>query len=883
MVAHAHVPRAPHRRVATLLIDNYDSYTYNIYQMLAQVNGVAPIVVRNDDFHGDWHAAWRAFERQARQQQCGASTAYVSKSSASAADSSSTDSSSSADEDDDHVASINDDDSVVFNVVLSPGPGHPGVATDFGMCADAIRFAQVPVLGVCLGHQGLAHVYGGRVVNAPEVMHGRTSEVFFSAADSKAPSLFAHVPDGFEVVRYHSLVADEASLPAELRVTARTADGVVMALEHASKPQFGVQFHPEAVCSSFGYQLFQNFRDITLAQPASQCLLQHSSLEPHVLERPAVVDAVVRPVAPASQETAYSVQVHVAARGLASLAFAETVFTELYADSERSFWLDSSNFDSAATSPAARSTSRFSLMGDSSGPLSYTVEYCILENLLRVYEARDGETIVSEERGSDILTHLRAKMAALRAHDVEVVDDDLTSNDSDQLPFAFRGGFVGYFGYEVLGSGVQDADGALSGAEAIRRAMAQRLAARDYVPDASFVFADRTLVFDHRESIVYAVSVSRKTPLDLAATAQWHVVIAAQLAALQRLFQASPDALAPGSDRAAAARHAAAPSDGVVFRPSRSKAQYGRDIATIQQLIHDGETYEVCLTNQLDASYAMDDPLAFYQLLRKRNPAPYAGLYLVNPRGVFDTSRTSASTTRSASLRSQSPLLSGMTESYAICCSSPERFLRVGSDGWMESKPIKGTRRRGATPAEDAAIAQELASCVKDRAENMMIADLVRNDFGVVAQIGSVHVPTLMAVETYATVHQLVTTVRGQRRDDADVVDILHATFPGGSMTGAPKKRTMEVIRQLELAPRSVYSGALGFLSLDGSCDLNIVIRTAVVTPTRVSLGAGGAIIALSDTDEEYDEMLLKTRALVHALGAFATGRDDGARVDAGN
>lgn len=158
----------------------------------------------------------------------------------------------------------------------------------------------------------------------------------------------------------------------------------------------------------------------------------------------------------------------------------------------------------------------------------------------------------------------------------------------------------------------------------------------------------------------------------------------------------------------------------------------------------------------------------------------------------------------------------------------------------------------------------------------MMIADLVRNDFGVVARVGSVHVPRLMGVETYATVHQLVTTVRAQRGEDVDVVDVLRATFPGGSMTGAPKKRTMHIIRELERAPRGVYSGGLGFLSLDGSCDLNIIIRTAIATPNSVTLGAGGAIVALSDSDDEYDEMLLKARALVATIGAYATGNDNG-------
>lgn len=874
---------AARRRVATLLIDNYDSYTYNIYQMLAQVNGVAPIVFRNDDFDGDWQTAWRAFQHQAQQ--------HFQAS------------------DGDMEAKVD----LAFNVVISPGPGHPGVASDFGMCADAIRFAEVPLFGVCLGHQGLAQVYGGEVVNAKEAMHGRTSRIYTDAKgegmgaleqhENKTASLFSKIPNGFEVVRYHSLVVDERSLPKELLVTARTDDGVIMALQHATKPQFGVQFHPEAVCSDFGYQMFQNFRDITLQQAPSQCQLQHSNLQPHVLERTSVDSGLSGASTAAALKTSvplskappeYKVHVQVASKGLASLEFAQSVFTDLYAHSARSFWLDSSNYD--ACSDRTQQTSRFSLMGDNSGPLSYCVEYCILENLLRVYES-DGETVLYED--TDILTHLRSKMASFQSHEVEYVRTDGDASSSEEIPFAFRGGFVGYFGYEVLGSGLTDVKSDPS-ASAIANVVENRLDDGDHVPDASFLFADRTLVFDHREGDVYSVSVSNSGSGSEALALQWHSFVASHVEQLAVEFHTSANG--NRSQTSAPLRHHTSSResvvDQVVFHPSRSRDQYVRDIKEIQRLIHDGETYEVCLTNQLEAAHAIANPLGFYQVLRKRNPAPYAGLYVSNPTGHFQPSNTSIkppkndriggggrrSSSTGAERSGAAATSTGMTDSYAICCSSPERFLRVDRDGWMESKPIKGTRRRGHSAKEDAEIADELAQCAKDRAENMMIADLVRNDFGVVAQIGSVHVPKLMGVETYATVHQLVTTVRGQRRADADVVDVLQATFPGGSMTGAPKKRTMQIIRQLEQAPRGVYSGALGFLSLDGSCDLNIIIRTAVITRKRVCLGSGGAIIALSDTDEEYEEMLLKTRALVHAIGVFATGKDDGtgAKVESG-
>ncbi|URN13802.1 anthranilate synthase component I family protein [Streptomyces radiopugnans] len=259
-----------------------------------------------------------------------------------------------------------------------------------------------------------------------------------------------------------------------------------------------------------------------------------------------------------------------------------------------------------------------------------------------------------------------------------------------------------------------------------------------------------------------------------------------------------------------------------------------------------GESYEICLTTEARIPFR-GDAFALYLRQRALNPAPYAAY-----------------------------LQAGETR---VLCSSPERFLKIGEDGVAEARPIKGTAPRHRDPAEDARARDELASSPKTRAENLMIVDLLRNDLGRVCGIGSVDVPSFMNVESYTTVHQLVTTVRGRLLPGVGPVGAVRACFPGGSMTGAPKLRTMEIIGRLEDRPRGVYSGALGFIGLTGAADLNIVIRTAVAHGGALGVGAGGAVVLDSDPAAEYEEMLVKLRAPLRGLAASDTPGADRSKI----
>jgi para-aminobenzoate synthetase component I len=276
---------------------------------------------------------------------------------------------------------------------------------------------------------------------------------------------------------------------------------------------------------------------------------------------------------------------------------------------------------------------------------------------------------------------------------------------------------------------------------------------------------------------------------------------------------------------------------GIDVRSSFTRPEYLDAVSRVREYILAGDIFQTNLSQRFEAPLH-ERPWDLYLRLRTRNAAPFAA-YFDMPDG-------------------------------AILSASPERFLRADATGRVETRPIKGTRPRGIGPEHDGALGQALTESPKDRAENLMIVDLMRNDLSRVCLPGTVRVPELFALERYATVHHLVSTVVGQLAPGTDAFDLLRAAFPGGSITGAPKVRAMEIIAELEPSQRSVYCGSIGYWSVTGALDTNIAIRTMIAPADRprVYFNAGGGIVADSDPAQEYRETLDKARGMIDALAA---------------
>ncbi len=686
-----------------LIIDNYDSFTYNLFQQVANIKKCIPDVFKNDEITYD--------EIVAKDYDC---------------------------------------------IIISPGPGRPELKKDFGVCTEVLLSSEKPVLGVCLGHQGIGYFAGGEVIHAPEPFHGRLTKIYHN--DS---GLFEGLPQGFSVVRYHSLIVADA-LPENIRKTAWTEDGIIMGIEHKTKPFWGIQYHPESISTEFGNEVISKFLEFAQkynnrpGEPGSLPIAQERKVERHTL-------TVAHKICDLTQDDS-------------------VIFYNLFRQSKYSFWLDSSKLIAGH--------SRFSIMGS----VEDTYDKAVLfeRDVKELTIAQNGQKSVYKR---DLFEYLTEEM------------DNNLSQPLTQFPFSFNGGFIGYFGYEL------------------KSELNFKTSHYSQVPDAALIFSTRFLVLDHSDNKIYIVAIARDKN-DQGVIQEWVNQTYKKLGNLKPVPVKKDNYF----------------KDKLKFYGSQTHDTYIENIKRCLTEIKNGESYEVCLTNQLAIDLSLD-PMELYLNLRKINPAQYSAFL------HFDD--------------------------FSVCSSSPEQFLKLDRDRHVSTKPIKGTITKDNDPVTDEKNRLTLHDNEKFRAENLMIVDLLRNDLGRVSEIGSVSVPHLMAVECYETLHHLVSTVVGTLESKYNAIDLLKATFPGGSITGAPKTRTMEIIDKLEKVARGPYTGSIGFLSLCGAAELNIIIRTAVLKGGKITIGSGGAIIALSDPQEEFDETLLKAFPLIKSIVVTAKGGFD--------
>ncbi|MGG1948159.1 aminodeoxychorismate synthase component I [Trinickia sp. NRRL B-1857] len=454
--------------------------------------------------------------------------------------------------------------------------------------------------------------------------------------------------------------------------------------------------------------------------------------------------------------------------------------------------------------------SRFTFMGDAHGRYGERITYDVPTRTATVH-AQGG---ARAERVESIFDFLEGRLA------------QRTLTCPTPLPFGFDLGYAGVFGYEVKAETI--------GAHPHRSTVA----------DAAFLFATRMLVIDHIADETYLLHLVHDEVSRGEAQA-WFASVRATMAALATASaNGTAENVAPNATSNTAPRRKLSLGDVQAWIAAHAEIRHSRDtyVDKIGEALGEivrGESYEICLTNAITFEFR-EPPFSLYRTMRALSPAPHAAYFNAGE--------------------------------FALVSASPERFLSVDRQRVAEAKPIKGTRPRGHTPDEDAAIVQQLRTSEKDRAENLMIVDLLRNDLGQVCEMGSVYVPKLFDVETYSHVHQLVSTVRGTLKPGVSSVDCIRATFPGGSMTGAPKKRTMEIIDRLEQGARGIYSGALGWFGTSGACDFSIVIRSVTISGGTAHLGVGGAITALSDPNEEFDETMVKARGIVEAVQHVRAG-----------
>lgn len=634
-------------------------------------------------------------------------------------------------------------------IVISPGPCSPNEAV---LALEVIEYfkASVPILGICLGHQAIGQVFGAKVVRAKTPVHGKVSKIRHDGQ-----GVFQDLPNPLKVTRYHSLIIEKDSLPEELIITARTAEGEIMGLRHASLPIEGVQFHPEAILTESGLKLLQNAvktaRDWQEQQRKTkvwQVRPLASSLPPHEL-------------------------------------------MGAFRKAENPFFLDSGE--------------QYAELGKH----SYLGAYPFLKvNAFKEYMEikRVGEP--------------ELKVAFLPHQNALSILDDFISRWQTPLssPFPFSGGAVGFFSYDLKNE-----------IEELPRRKKEELE----IPLWTLAWYDGIIIYEHETARYWLTACGMKEDGECDSD-----LVQARLDQLEEMVRDFAEYSSTGKIPFASENHPNTIPFEFVSK-SVPKKQYLKDLQKVIEYIYAGDIYQANLSQRFSLQY-QGDPWVLYYSLRQKNSAPFSAFLPYHD--------------------------------FQIICTSPERFIRITPEGSIETRPIKGTRPRGKTLAEDEKLAAELLGSEKDKAELTMIVDLERNDLGRICIYGTVKTKQLVKLEKYPAVWHLVATIEGKLKKGLKPSQLLKAVFPGGSITGAPKIRAMEIIDEVESYKRGLYTGSIGYIGFDGAWDLNIVIRTILLQGGFAYVHAGGGIVADSVPEEEYWETIYKAGKLLEVLGVILDG-----------
>ena len=663
----------------TLLIDNFDSYTYNIWQLLSEVNGEEPLVVYNNAFDYNWDELLLQLPK-------------------------------------------------FDNIVVSPGPGSPDVHSDFGICKAAILRSNLPVLGVCLGHQGIAHSFGATVSRAKVPMHGRLSSIRHSN-----DGLFHNIGQESKVVRYHSLVVESDTLPAELRATAWTPDGVMMGLEHISKPIYGVQFHPESIATACGKQLFTNFKLLSEKY--------HQNLKLAEIQQ-SKIESVTHHVVNNEHKDTLSSQkrnIIVSKKSFTTNVDMKSVFRELYGKSSASFWLDSSS--SGPVQGRADRTTPLSIIGDlDSSASAYAIEY---HGSNRITKRRTGQE-KTESLNMNIFEYLEQELEInKRISDVIHYSEDnrspsntakpvfTRSEGETALPFNATDAFFGFLGYEARHEATEILTRHYENSYEkynLSATHAEHFQSSKWVgnlshPMSFFMRPKQYVVFNHIDNSIYVVSIADNDggKDGISEAKEFSLRLMDRIGAVVEVSNAVPVAPSTGSTVAGIQ------STNSVLYAVKSKDEYRSDILECLEYIKAGESYEICLTLQFKGTKDTEggvtaEPLDVYESLRSRNPAPYSCFFHYNPllfmsptpstlsstpssthsstqSSTSTTTSTTASTTTSGTAESSSNFENPTSTSsssdpgsksrnldeslswylpggFTICSSSPERYLK---------------------------------------------------------------------------------------------------------------------------------------------------------------------------------------------------------------